>query len=105
MTDRDVINWLYITIGGRYYDARNSISRKLKCPRSKPYYEWGVAGRNAIIFLKQIYPYLKVKRLQADIAFKFGDTIEYRYGKLPEKIVLQRESFRSGMLLLNHRGI
>jgi len=105
MTDSNIINWLYITIGGNYYGERNPTSRRIKSPNGKPYFEWGVAGRNAIEFLKQIYPYLKVKHLQAEIAFKFGNTIKYCYGKLPNDIVNQRAKLRSEMISLNHRGL
>ncbi len=106
MTDKNIVNWLHTTIGGNYYDARNSIGRKLKCPNSKPYYEWGVACRNAIDFLIQIYPYLKVKRLQTEIAFKFGETFEYKRGnQLSNDIVLKRNELRSEILILNHRGL
>lgn len=105
MTNADIINWLYITVGGIIYNNCNSPARMKYSPKCKPYHQWGAAGRNAIYFLKQIYPYLKVKKLQAEIAFKFGNTLKYRYGKLPNEIVLTREELRSEMTLLNHRGL
>jgi len=107
MTDENTIRWLHSVIGGKFYSARNPPGRLITSPNSKPYFEWGVAGVNAVDFLKQIHPYLRLKKPQAEVAFKFGKTIFSNQGqkKIPDDIVLQRNNLRCDMVLLNHRGL
>jgi len=103
MSNEDIIKWLHATIGGRFYSCVWP-----KAPQYKSYYQWGIAGKNAITFLRQIYPYLRVKRLQAEVAFKYGKTYRKKETwqlKLSDKVITEREHLRSKMLLLNQRGV
>lgn len=102
MTDKNIIDWLRITIGGRYYFYTAS-----KKPNQKPCHEWNVAGINAMSFLRDIYPYLKVKRLQADVAFRFGETIVTKgyHIRLSPEIMDRRQGLRAEMNILNKRGL
>lgn len=107
MTDGNVIRWLHSVIGGRYYGQRVN-----KMLNRKPYYEWGVAGRQGIRFLEQIYPYLRVKRLQAEIAFEYGKTLLIsNKGMVNEKrklspiLIEHRNTLRDKMLQANTRGV
>lgn len=105
MTDEFVVRWIHATVGGRFYTVKNP-ARLKQYPHGKLCYEWNVAGVNAVNFLRQIYPYLKVKRLQADVAFKYGRTLYKRVGgireRLSDEIISKREVLRSEMLLLNN---
>lgn len=104
MTDGNIIKWLYATIGGRYYEHKPT---KLYLEKGwKPYFEWGVVGEEAVAFLHIVYPHLRVKRLQAEIAFKYGETIStIGYKKrMSADIVLMRNDLRQQMLVLNKRG-
>ena len=103
MTDIEIVKWLHKTIGGRFYGLR-----KVKITHHKPYAEWGVAGKNTVEFLSQIYPYLKVKKLQTQVAFEYGKTLKVgtlHRQQLSSNIVLIREELRNKMLKLNKRGI
>ena len=106
MTDEHIVRWLHIVVGGRFYGPSN---HKGRGSNSKPYYEWCVAGKNAVEFLLQIYPYLKIKKFQADVAFKYGRTLHKRIGgiktRLPDEVISRREELRSEMLFLNRRGL
>ena len=102
MTDEAIVRWLLATIGGRFYSYQASKGNR------KPCFEWNVAGRNVMDFLSQIFPYLRVKRLQAEVAFAYGSTLNKIEGwklKLSDEAVLAREQLRGKMLVLNKRGI
>lgn len=104
MTDENIVRWLYMTIGGRFYAKK--LTKLYIEKKWKPYFEWGVVGEEAVMFLNQIYPYLKVKRLQAEVAFKYGETL-YKLGykkKMSEDVILKRNDLRGQMLILNKRG-
>lgn len=103
MTDKNIVDWLRVTIGGCYYFYTAS-----KRPNQKVCHEWNVSGRNAIDFIKRIYPYLKIKRLQADVAFKFGETIDkgdMYIQRLSDSVINLRQNCRDDMLVLNKRGL
>lgn len=108
MTDENTIRWLHSVIGGRFYSAKNPPGRVSKSPNSKPYFEWSVAGINAVEFLKQISPYLRLKKPQAELAFTFGKTISKVGGvvsHLSSEVVIERNRLRDAMVQLNHRGL
>lgn len=99
-TFKDVLLWTQMKVGfgSIYAKNRNLLGRNKIC------WEWRATGRRAIDFLRQIYPYLKIKRLQADIAFEFGETLFYpsrRIGGLPDNIIQIREGLRERIKALN----
>src|SRR3990167_1222762 len=72
-------------------------------------YSWGCAGRNALIFLKQIQPYLILKKPQAELAIAFqekkmSDGFDRRGLKLTKEDILWREGYCLQMKALNKRN-
>lgn len=65
MTDDFICKWLHFSFGGCF-----TMDRRLKYPRAKLCARWSVAGQGAYDFLKVVYPYLILKKAQAEIAFK-----------------------------------
>ena len=53
----------------------------------KDQWEYCVSGVRAVLLLKQLFPYLKVKRLQAEIAFKYFETLSVGSCKLKDNVV------------------
>lgn len=107
MTDESIIRWVHSIVGGRFYSAR-----KNSTPNSRLYFEWCVVGRQGIEFLNQIYPFLKVKRLQAETAFEYGKTLFLEkvgltndQRTLSDDVVQLRSNLRNRMLSLNQRGV
>lgn len=91
--DRNVLDWIKVTVG------MGTI-----CTHSYRSNQWTFRSYRVIDFLKQIYPYLKVKRIQADVAFKYLDTVVFASegkNKLPKKVVDKREVLRNEMLAAN----
>ena len=73
-TNEDVMNWVKIITG------TGTVYKKKTAPGFKDAWEWATSGTMAVQVLREMYPFLKVKRLQAEIAFKFGDTIKPKRG-------------------------
>jgi len=74
------------------------IRRRNLPPPRKMQWDWQIHGENAISFLKAIYPYMILKKGQADIAFKFQEAIykrktENRYRLTEEEKVVQEAEY------------
>lgn len=50
-------------------------------PNRKVLYMWRATGPTAVVFLKAIRPYLRIKHHQADIAFEFQTLKSVRWGR------------------------
>jgi hypothetical protein len=91
MVDKAPVHWLADLFGG---------SVKPHSPGNKKYrpqWRWEVRSLKAEKMLNAIYPYLKVKRKQADLAFLFRNTYSNSTKKtLPEMFGL-REAFFNRM--------
>ena len=113
-TNKDVLDWIKFTFGG-------SVSYRGK-PRSKKHkksYVWFICNQKAEDLSRELLPYLKVKRLQAEVGLKFRETFHRkdsivleRDGRprkiinsyIPQHIIDVREIFRLQMNKLNRRG-
>jgi len=51
--------------------------RNFGAPR-RTQWDWSVSSNNAITFLKLVYPYLILKKGQADVAFRYQEAINRR---------------------------
>ena len=96
-----VIEWICMKVGtGCIWIKKPAILRH------KQIYTWRINGEKAINFLRQIYPYMKVKRLQAEIAFEFGETLSLpgRH-ELTEKVISIRDELKKRLSSLNGYSI
>lgn len=91
-THRSVIEHLKRTCGG-------CIGKPTKCRVTKkgtlrkPVWQWAALSREAIHILKQVYPFLIVKREQAKLAFEFQELVmEYVHRPHPDAIGKRRLS-------------
>lgn len=115
MTDKDIIEWLQKSFGGNFYHRDNG--------QYKDLYQWKLANRTMKPFLDAIYPYLRVKKAQADVLKRFFGTFgsdDYyqkkqkgglrnggtRYSKtLKDETLEYRKELYKQIRKLNHRGI
>lgn len=74
---------------------------------SRPAYVWDVGSRKAEAVLKDILPYMIVKRGRAEIALAFQATKRAtgRGRPVPEDVVAERRALRAEMKALNKRGV
>jgi intein/homing endonuclease len=66
-------------------------------------YGWSITSRGALAFLKDIEPFLIIKRAEALLAFEFQDTMQIwggRKGKLSEEMLKQRDKISNQMKIL-----
>jgi hypothetical protein len=92
MTFQPLIKQLHIELGGQY-----SIRKANYKENWKACYKWKVLCGQAIIILEKVFPYLIVKKDQADLAIRF-----YKYGATNNQIV--NKVFKEAMHELNKRG-
>ena len=79
-TDPRLIQWCRETfqVGSSYVQSRFSKSQQKF--RRKPLWYWEVTGKNLCALLKACYPYLIIKKEQAEIAFAFQKLIGKGFG-------------------------
>ena len=65
MTDRATIQWLYDSFGGTFE------TRKAHDGNARESYGWAIKNAKPKEFLKFIYPYLRIKKRQAEILFRY----------------------------------
>ncbi|GAI22759.1 unnamed protein product, partial [marine sediment metagenome] len=97
-TDRAIIEWLHIKLGGTIYSKASSGNHKAS-------YTWTLNGQRATLLLMAIRPYLKVKEERADVAIAFG---KIRLGRVSTGITNDERSqlskLKQKLLVLNQRG-
>lgn len=112
-TDRKIIEWLKNSFGG-------SISEREMGGNSKKAFCWEVRGKMVVPIIDKIFPYLKIKKPQAELLKRYRKTIEkpsYSFvsrvanngGRfisktLKPEIVEYRLSLYSQIKTLNQRG-
>jgi len=76
-----------------------SISKKKKgydksLPSSQDCFNWQTGNQQALIAIKSLLPYLRLKRPQAELAIKFCTTLSnsYRSRGIPQEINILREA-------------
>ncbi len=97
-TSPGVMDWIALKVG-----YANVCKKKKRNEHYKDIWVWGLSGRRAIDLLEQLYPYLKVKKLQAEVAFEFSKTIAYPgQSKLDDKVLIFRKGLKQRMSALNN---
>lgn len=77
--------------GGSFYDWEKNLGKS----QQLRLYSWQIRSRKAYTFLKTIYPYLRLKRAQADLAFIFQEGFIYQGSKpLTDEVLAVREAQR-----------
>lgn len=104
-TNKKVIDWAYSKMGGYLYEKKRSNATKHRIA-----YTLSVRGWESVIYvLNQIYPYLRVKKLQAELMYEFIENVSKLLSKAPKKRLSERElkyrnSFYERSKELNRRG-
>ena len=92
-----LLDWIGLKVG---YGSIGQL-KKYKI-HYKQAYEWILNGRRAVVLLKQLYPYLKVKKLQADVIFEYAETLTPPgQVKLTQNVINIREDLKEQITCLN----
>ena len=71
-TNEWLIQWAKFAFGGKVYLVEQS-SPSSKGKNWKPYWRWAMSSNKALGFLRLLYPYLRLKKPQAELAIKFQE--------------------------------
>lgn len=95
-TDSEIIQYLFSKFGGSMY------KRKKTRKNWRVFQYWRICDRHASAFLKMIYPYLRIKRKQAEIIIKFRNEVRHSGTMLSPEILQKRETYRKQLASLKH---
>lgn len=95
-TDRAVMDWVTEVTG-----VGRSFAREQHNPKHKPTFWWQASGDAALTFLRQIEPYMRVKRTQAHIGIDFQQRLQEPTLKSDRS---WQAEYRSRIQDLNRRG-
>lgn len=104
-TDLDLVNKLYTQFGGKIY------SKYTRNPKHKQAQEWVLTGLVALDFLKVIYPFLRLKKRNAEILFELqsikdtGERDKEDHRFLSKEAKDRRDELAEELKALNRRGI
>jgi len=113
-TNLEMLKELKSFFGGSLtLDARKDV------PNSKPFWHWNLGPKAAYLVIKELLPYLKIKKERAEVAIKFYELCKSQKRniirgekgtalgtlKLNNNEIKEREKIYQQMKLLNHRGI
>lgn len=77
MIDGRIVDWLYGTFGGYIYLVNNDTHfPDGRIYKNHEQYHWCVRCKKADVFLRKIYPFLKLKKKQAELAIRLGQRIK-----------------------------
>jgi len=95
MVDRELVKWLHQSFGGSFETRKaHGNARESYC--------WSLRKGQTIDFVRRIYPYLKVKRKQAEILLRFPSN-KAGY-PLTDDIYEKRVDLYNQIRALNKRG-
>ena len=110
-TNKEILEWIKSIFGGGVYSHGKPESIK-----HKQCYTWNIDAKKAEILLREVFPYLKIKKPQAKVALEFRKTfnlskyIRYENGihvgnKVPDNLLNKRSQLREELKSLNQRGL
>jgi hypothetical protein len=100
--DERIMIWLEKTIGGRARPVKRK--RETNSRKWRQSYIWELSRKQAVPILKNILPYLIIKRAQAALFLRFRETGQHRGSKLSLGIVHARQRIIDEMQFLNRKG-
>jgi hypothetical protein len=93
-----IMDWVALVVG-----HGNVCKAKKYHSHYKQSWTWSIVGRRAIDLLYQIYPYLRIKKLQAEVVFEYAKTITYPgQVKLSQDTIDHRAELKNRLTVLNN---
>jgi len=91
-TNKWLLETFRFTFGGSISKKKKGYEKSL--PSSQDCFNWQASNQQALITVKALLPYLRLKRPQAELAITFCGTLStsYRSGGVPEEVIAVREA-------------
>lgn len=99
MADKATLQWAQRTFGGYFWPGR-----KPRKPNHSPMWTWTATAAHCIEVLKAVYPYLKTKKRQAALLFKFRKVMQQTFRSKDEHRLFLRDEVIRQIHELNRRG-
>ncbi len=99
----ELLKWINEIFPGEYREIK-APSKKIHV-NWKPQYIWRSNNNQTLQFLKDVLPFLIVKKKQCELAIKFRETFLKRECPVSQKTREIRRSLYEEMKLLNQRGV
>lgn len=104
-TDKILVDWLTKEFGGSISICKKGQIQG-KIVRKLDYFYWYLSTRKAVEIIKECYPYLTIKKLQADLILEFIKTIQSTTKLIPQDVVEKRlDIFQKLRRLKSGKGI
>jgi len=87
-TDPRLITWAKELFGGTITKEERSV-RKTK-GNERNIFRWHVSSKQAEILLKAVYPFLLLKKEQAEVALAYRSTVGNQWDKVPSEVKAKR---------------
>jgi hypothetical protein len=95
--DRSVLDWFFDI----WQVGHVIISYRPKRPEHNVNYSWRVQGQKALLVLKTMLPFLKIKKKQAELAIEYMTKDRLHGKKIGVEEMMARIDFRNQMIALN----
>lgn len=97
VTNQSIMNWFKYQFGGSLSIIRGKKKQK------KILFHWQIGTKPAEIFLRQIFPYLQLKKPQTELAFQFQNEMRRKkpHKRVSSEFLRLREQLRDQVSLLN----
>lgn len=95
-TDKEMVNLFldFFECGKIYLHKHSKLSKQ-------GYWSWETSNLKAIFVIKQIYPYLRIKKPEADLVLKLYKNKRKKYSILPKDIIEYREKLYQAIKTLH----
>lgn len=96
-TNKDILLYIQRLLGG-------SVRQRTSKPNCLPYFIWRVVSKHSVDILECLFPYLKVKKLQAESIIKFQNTMGTKGNLIPKAKITQRAIYYQEVRYFNNPG-
>ena len=89
---KDILEFIsnFLGVGKMYIHKHSKLSKKA-------YWSWETSNLKAVYVIKMIYPFLRIKKPEADLVLKLSKNKVKKYGTLPKEVIEYREKLYQGI--------
>jgi len=101
-TSKELFDWISKEFGGTT-DITKVGERKAKIQSTQDMYYWYITTQKAVSLLRECYPFLVIKKRQAELIFEYAQTIQKTTVPLTQELIGKRQGIYQKLRDL-HKG-